>query len=80
MPHEIAGQLAYTAGEAISENIGDKLDKIPYWKKIRTYLVLVPVLVCTIYLLHFHLNGFETHRFVQRPNSSIISHGQDAKC
>ena len=55
MPHEIAGQLAYTAGEAISENIGEKLEKIPFWKKIRTYLVLVPVLVCTIYFVAISL-------------------------
>ena len=55
MPHEIAGQLAYTAGEAISENIGDKLDKIPFWKKIRTYLVFIPILVCGIYFIAISL-------------------------
>ncbi|HJM66867.1 MAG TPA: hypothetical protein QF555_04915 [Candidatus Thalassarchaeaceae archaeon] len=49
MPVEITSELAYAAGEAISENIGEKLEKIPFWKKIRTYLLLAPVLVCTIY-------------------------------
>jgi hypothetical protein len=57
MPHELAGQLAYTAGEAISENIGEKLDKIPFWKKIRTYLVFIPILVCTIYFIAISLEG-----------------------
>tara|TARA_B100001996_G_C18465620_1_gene517877 strand:+ start:37 stop:255 length:219 start_codon:yes stop_codon:yes gene_type:complete len=51
MPVEITSQLAYAAGEAISENIGEKLEKIPFWKKIRTYLVLTPLLVCTIYFM-----------------------------
>ena len=51
MPVEPIGDIAYIAGEAISETVGEKLEKIPFWKKIRTYLVLTPLLVCTIYFM-----------------------------
>tara|TARA_B100000902_G_C27211961_1_gene864897 strand:- start:529 stop:705 length:177 start_codon:yes stop_codon:yes gene_type:complete len=51
MPVEPLGEIAYITGEAISETVGKKLEKIPFWKKIRTYLVFVPILVCIIWFV-----------------------------
>jgi len=51
MPVEPMTEIAYITGEAISEKVGEKLEKIPFWKKIRTYLVFVPILVCTIWFI-----------------------------
>ncbi len=58
MPVEPIGDIAYIAGEAISETVGEKLEKIPFWKKIRTYLVFVPILVCVIWFVGMNQGWF----------------------
>ncbi len=58
MPVEPIGDIAYIAGEAISETVGEKLEKIPFWKKIRTYLVFVPILVCVIWFVGINQGWF----------------------
>tara|TARA_B100000214_G_scaffold368724_1_gene340682 strand:- start:476 stop:652 length:177 start_codon:yes stop_codon:yes gene_type:complete len=58
MPVEPIGDIAYIAGEAISETVGEKLEKIPFWKKIRTYLVFVPILVCIIWFIGINQSWF----------------------
>ena len=51
MPVEPLTDIAYVTGEAISEKVGEKLEKIPFWKKFRTYLVFVPILISVIWLV-----------------------------
>ncbi|MFL2977400.1 MAG: hypothetical protein ACJZ49_07655 [Candidatus Thalassarchaeaceae archaeon] len=51
MPVEPLSEIAYVTGEAISEKVGEKLEKIPFWKKVRTYLVFIPILICVIWFI-----------------------------
>ena len=48
MPVEPITDVAYVAGEAISEKMGEQLEKIPLWKKVRQYLLFVPILICIL--------------------------------
>ena len=51
MPVEPLSEIAYVTGEVISEKVGEKLEKIPFWKKVRTYLVFIPILICVIWFI-----------------------------
>ena len=51
MSVEPLSEIAYVAGEAISEKVGEKLEKIPFWKKVRTYLVFIPIIICVIWFI-----------------------------
>ena len=51
MPVEPLTDIAYVTGEAISEKVGEKLEKIPFWKKFRTYMVFFPILISVIWFV-----------------------------
>jgi len=51
MPVEPITDVAYVAGEAISEKMGEQLEKIPLWKKVRPYLLFVPILICILWYI-----------------------------
>ena len=51
MPVEPLTDIAYVTGEAISEKVGENLEKIPFRKKFRTYLVFVPILISVIWFV-----------------------------
>ena len=51
MAVEPLSEIAFVTGEAISEKVGEKLEKIPFWKKFRTYLVFVPILISVIWFV-----------------------------
>ena len=53
MPVEPITDVAYVAGEAISEKMGEQLEKIPLWKKVRPYLLSIPVLICIVWYIAF---------------------------
>ena len=41
MPVEPITDVAYVAGEAISEKMGEQLEKIPLWKKVRPFVIWI---------------------------------------
>tara|TARA_B100001113_G_C20979522_1_gene565438 strand:- start:514 stop:714 length:201 start_codon:yes stop_codon:yes gene_type:complete len=51
-------EIAHIAGEAISETVGEKLKKIPFWRKVRTYLLFVPLLVSIIWFISINQGWF----------------------
>ena len=55
MAVEPLSEIAYIAGEAVSEKVGEKLDKVPLWKKVSPYLLFVPFLICLLWFIAFDL-------------------------
>ena len=56
MAVEPLSEIAYIAGEAVSEKVGEKLDKVPLWKKVSPYLLFVPILICFLWFIAFDLS------------------------
>lgn len=57
MAVEPLSEIAFITGEAISEKVGEKLEKIPLWKKLRTYLILAPVIICILWFITIDLQN-----------------------
>lgn len=57
MAVEPLSEIAFITGEAISEKVGEKLEKIPLWKKLRTYLILAPVIICILWFITIDLRS-----------------------
>lgn len=57
MAVEPLSEIAFITGEAISEKVGEKLEKIPLWKKLRTYLILAPVIICILWFITIDLQS-----------------------
>lgn len=57
MAVEPLSEIAFITGEAISEKVGEKLEKIPLWKKFRTYLVLAPIIICILWFIAIELQS-----------------------
>ena len=51
MPVEPITDFAYVAGEGISEKMGEQLEKIPLWKKVRPYLLFGSILICILWYI-----------------------------
>lgn len=57
MAAEPLSEIAFITGEAISEKVGEKLEKIPLWKKFRTYLIFFPILICILWFIMIDLQS-----------------------
>ena len=57
MAAEPLAEIAFITGEAISEKVGEKLEKIPLWKKFRTYLIFFPILICILWFIMIDLQN-----------------------
>ena len=57
MAVEPLSEIAFVTGEAISEKVGEKLEKIPFWKKFRTYLIFAPIVICVLWFISIELQS-----------------------
>ena len=57
MAVEPLSEIAFITGEALSEKVGEKLEKIPLWKKFRTYLILAPIIICILWFITIELQS-----------------------
>ena len=57
MAVEPLSEIAFVTGEAISEKVAEKLEKIPFWKKFRTYLIFAPIVICILWFITIELQS-----------------------